>query len=286
MKMRIGRLLALLFALATPLGVAPLFAQAPAVAPAPAPAPDPANVLNLDLSTGGRVSILLRPDKAPLSVARIKALVARGFYNGLTFHRVIDGFMAQGGDPKGDGSGGSDLPDLKAEFNDLPHVRGVMAMARAQSPDSANSQFFIMLSPNLQLDYKYTAIGRVIGGMGYVDLIEKGEPPTNPSKIVRASFASDNVPPPPPSAANAAAASSAAAGAATAQSVDAAMAAESAARAANAGDRATATERANAARVSADGAARAASDAAEALATPPAKPPVRAAKRAKAPAKP
>jgi cyclophilin family peptidyl-prolyl cis-trans isomerase len=269
--MRIGRLLALLFALVA----APLLAQVPAAAPAPAP--DPANVLNLDLSTGGRVSILLRPDKAPLAVERIKTLTQRGFYNGLTFHRVIEGFMAQGGDPKGDGTGGSDLPDLKAEFNDLPHVRGVMAMARAERPDSANSQFFIMLSPNLQLDYKYTAIGRVIAGMAYVDLIEKGEPPANPSKIVRASLGNDNVPPPPQNAASAAAASSAAAGAATAQSVDAAMAAESAARAASAGDKATAAERANAARIAADGAARAAGDAAEALSTP--------APQARAPAK-
>jgi cyclophilin family peptidyl-prolyl cis-trans isomerase len=162
---------------------------ASAQAPAPvAPAADPQNILNLDLSTGGRVQILLRPDKAPLAVERIKTLVGRGFYDGLSFHRVIDGFMAQGGDPKGTGEGGSDLPDLKAEFNDMPHVRGVMAMARAQADDSANSQFFIMLAPNFRLDGKYTAIGRVISGMQYVDAIEKGEPPANPSKIVHASM--------------------------------------------------------------------------------------------------
>nr|WP_231639390.1 peptidylprolyl isomerase [Sphingomonas profundi] len=263
--------------LAAALASAPALAQAPATptpaaaAPAPNAEPDPANVLNLDLSTGGRVSILLRPDKAPLSVERIKTLVRRGFYNGLIFHRVIEGFMAQGGDPKGDGTGGSDLPDLKAEFNDMPHVRGEMSMARAESPDSANSQFFLMLSPNLQLDGKYTPVGRVFAGMGYVDLIQRGEPPANPSRIVRASLGSDNVPPPPPNAARASDAASAAADAASAQAVDAAMASESA-RAAATGDKATAAERAKAAQVAADGAARAAGDAAEALDGSAAKP--------------
>ncbi|WCT75266.1 peptidylprolyl isomerase [Sphingomonas naphthae] len=165
-------------------------AQTPATAPAPSapPAASPDNMLNLDLSTGGRVVIELRPDKAPNSVERIKVLTRRGFYDGLVFHRVIEGFMAQGGDPKGDGTGGSDLPDLKAEFNDLPHVRGTMAMARSQSPDSANSQFYIILSPSFTLDKKYTIIGRVVSGMGFVDLLEKGEPPANPSKIVKASI--------------------------------------------------------------------------------------------------
>jgi len=165
------------------------FAQsAPIAAPTPS---DPQNILNLDLSTGGRVKVLLRPDKAPYSVDRIKTLVRRHFYDGLTFHRVIEGFMAQGGDPKGTGEGGSDLPDLKAEFNDLPHVRGVMALARAEGLDSANSQFFIMLQPNLALDGNYTAIGRVTSGIEYVDALAKGEPPENPSKIVRASIESD-----------------------------------------------------------------------------------------------
>lgn len=158
---------------------------------AAAPPADPQNILNLDLSTGGRVKILLRPDKAPYSVDRVKTLVRRHFYDGLIFHRVIEGFMAQGGDPKGTGEGGSDLPDLKAEFNDFPHVRGTMAMARAEGLDSANSQFFIMLQPNLSLDGNYTAIGRVTSGMEYVDAIEKGEPPANPSKIVHASIESD-----------------------------------------------------------------------------------------------
>ncbi|MDB5683871.1 MAG: peptidyl-prolyl cis-trans isomerase, cyclophilin type, partial [Sphingomonas bacterium] len=209
-----------------------LFAQA-AVAQAPdplAPPPaDPQNILYLDLSTGGRVGIQLRPDKAPNSVERIKTLTRRGFYNGLTFHRVIEGFMAQTGDPKGTGEGGSELPDLKAEFNDLPHVRGEVSMARAQSEDSANSQFFIMLSPNLRLDRKYSPIGRVISGMAYVDAIERGEPPANPSKILQASVAADNLPPPAiavPGAAKDAVA--AAAGAAATQAGQAALAADEA----------------------------------------------------------
>jgi cyclophilin family peptidyl-prolyl cis-trans isomerase len=152
----------------------------------PPPAPTADNTFNIQLSSGGVVSIELRPDKAPNSVERIKVLTNRNFYDGTIFHRVIEGFMAQGGDPKGTGEGGSDLPDLKAEFNDLPHVRGTLAMARAESPDSANSQFYIMLSPNLQLDRKYTVVGRVYRGMGYVDGIAKGEPPEHPTKIVHA----------------------------------------------------------------------------------------------------
>ncbi len=151
-----------------------------------APAVSAADVLQLDLSNGGTVRVQLRPDKAPAAVERIKTLAGRGFYDGLTFHRVIDGFMAQGGDPAGDGTGGSELPDLKAEFNDLPHLRGTMSMARAGEPDSANSQFFIMLMPNLSLDGRYTAVGRVVDGMQYVDAIEKGEPPANPTRILRA----------------------------------------------------------------------------------------------------
>ena len=157
---------------------------------------DPENTLYLDLSTGGRVKIVLRPDVAPAHVERVRTLAKRGFYDGTVFHRVIDGFMAQGGDPTATGTGGSDLPDLKAEFNDLPHVRGAVAMARAQSPDSANSQFYIVLLPVLKLDRQYTVLGRVIEGMQWVDKIEKGEPPANPSKIIKASIATDNVPPP------------------------------------------------------------------------------------------
>ena len=152
----------------------------------PAPPPTADDTFNIQLSSGGVVSIQLRPDKAPKSVERIKVLSGRNFYDGTPFHRVIEGFMAQGGDPKGTGEGGSDLPDLKAEFNDLPHVRGTLAMARAASEDRANSQFYIMLSPNLTLDRKYTVVGRVYRGMGYVDGIAKGEPPEHPTKIVHA----------------------------------------------------------------------------------------------------
>jgi cyclophilin family peptidyl-prolyl cis-trans isomerase len=157
---------------------------------------DPQNIWDLDLSTGGRVRIQLRPDVAPNHVERIKELTRQGFYNGLKFHRVIDGFMAQGGDPKGDGTGGSTLPDLKAEFNMLPHLRGTVSMARAASEDSANSQFFIVLLPRMQLDKKYTVFGRVIGGMQYADAIARGEPPENPTVIVQASIESDGKPQP------------------------------------------------------------------------------------------
>ncbi len=152
---------------------------------------DPTNVWVLELSTGGTVRIQLRPDVAPAHVERIKTLTRRGFYNGLIFHRVIDGFMAQGGDPAGDGTGGSDLPDLAAEFNDLPHVRGTTSMARAAGENSANSQFFIMLMPRMQLDRKYTVFGRVIEGMPFVDAIPKGEPPANPARVVVAYIESE-----------------------------------------------------------------------------------------------
>lgn len=154
------------------------------------------NILLLDLSSGGRVKIVMRPDVAPQHVTRIRTLAREGFYNGTIFHRVIDGFMAQGGDPTGTGTGGSKLDDLKAEFNDLPHVRGAVAMARAQSDDSANSQFYIVLMPVLKLDRTYTVWGRVVEGMQFVDAIEKGEPPDNPTRIIRASIAADKVPPP------------------------------------------------------------------------------------------
>jgi cyclophilin family peptidyl-prolyl cis-trans isomerase len=163
---------------------------------------DPQNLLYLDLSTGGRVTIWLRPDAAPNTVERIKTLTRQHFYDGLAFHRVIEGFMAQGGDPKGDGTGGSTLPNLKAEFNWLPHVRGAVSAARAEDNDSANSQFFIIFQPRLSLDKKYTVFGRVIAGMQYVDAIVRGEPPANPSRITHAFIAADNppayAPPPPP----------------------------------------------------------------------------------------
>jgi cyclophilin family peptidyl-prolyl cis-trans isomerase len=145
-----------------------------------------ANHLFLELSTGGTVEIVLRPDLAPHHIERIQALVRRGFYNGLTFHRVIPGFMAQGGDPKGTGEGGSELPDLKAEFTAVPFLRGTVGAARANSPDSANSQFFIMFAPKPDIDSDYTVMGRVVSGMDAVDAIAPGEPPQQPTKIVRA----------------------------------------------------------------------------------------------------
>ncbi len=161
-------------------------AQEIPMATTPAPAASPEDTLVFELSTGGTVKVEMRPDKAPGHVARIKELVRSHFYDGAIFHRVIDGFMAQGGDPTGTGMGGSKLPNLKAEFNDLPHLRGVASMARSQSPDSANSQFFIVLAPSQFLDGQYTAWGRVSEGMDAVDGIAKGEPPANPTKIVKA----------------------------------------------------------------------------------------------------
>ena len=149
-------------------------------------AADPANHLNIQLSNGGTVVVLLRPDVAPNHVRRIQTLASSGFYNGTIFHRVIPGFMAQGGDPTGTGEGDSPMPDLQPEFNDLPHLRGVMSMARTQDPNSANSQFFIMLAPTFKLDHDYTGFGRVIAGMQFVDSIAPGEPPAEPTKIVRA----------------------------------------------------------------------------------------------------
>jgi cyclophilin family peptidyl-prolyl cis-trans isomerase len=158
----------------------------PSVVAPPAIAANKADHLFLQLSTGGTVEIVLRPDIAPRHVQRIQALVRRGFYDGLTFHRVIPGFMAQGGDPKGTGEGGSDLPDLKAEFTQMPFLRGTLGAARANSPDSANSQFFIMLAPHPELEHNYTVMGRVVAGMDAVDAITPGEPPTEPAKIVHA----------------------------------------------------------------------------------------------------
>jgi peptidylprolyl isomerase len=187
-----------------------LAAQAPAPAPAQVPAtqsvpehrtapPPPAltadDTWNLDLSSGGRVVIQLRPDVTPGHVERIKTLTRQGFYNGLAFFRVIEGFMAQGGDPNNNGTGGSTLPDMPAEINGLLHVRGAVAMARAENLNSGNSQFYIMFTPRLNMDRGYTVFGRVVGGMNFIDAIERGEPPANPTRIVRASLGSDNVPP-------------------------------------------------------------------------------------------
>jgi peptidylprolyl isomerase len=149
---------------------------------------DELNTLVLNLDSGGDVVIKLRPDLAPGHVERIKELVGQGFYDGVVFHRVIDGFMAQGGDPTGSGMGGSKLPDLKAEFSREPHVRGTASMARAQSPNSANSQFFICFDDARFLDGQYTVWGNVVEGMEHVDALPKGEPPRQPGKIVKASL--------------------------------------------------------------------------------------------------
>ena len=138
------------------------------------------------LSSGGDVVIKLRPDLAPGHVERIKQLASSGFYDGVPFHRVIPGFMAQGGDPTGRGTGGSDLPNLKAEFSREPHVRGTASMARAQAPNSANSQFFICFDDCRFLDGQYTVWGEVVEGMQHVDALPKGEPPRQPGKIVKA----------------------------------------------------------------------------------------------------
>ncbi len=138
--------------------------------------------------TGGDVKIKLRPDLAPGHVARIKELVGEGFYDGIVFHRVIPGFMAQGGCPNGTGMGGSSKPDLKAEFNAEPHVRGVCSMARTSAPNSANSQFFICFDNANFLDRQYTVWGQVVEGMDHVDALPKGEPPRAPGKIVKATI--------------------------------------------------------------------------------------------------
>ena len=158
---------------------------------------DPENTLYLDLKQG-RVVIELFPEIAPKHVAHIKELIREGFYDGLTFHRVIPGFMAQGGDPLGNGTGGSDKPDLPAEFSDIPHERGILSMARGgHSINSANSQFFIVLEDSEFLDGKYTVWGRVVEGMNYVDRIKKGTESNNgaikgtPDKIVKIQVAAD-----------------------------------------------------------------------------------------------
>jgi peptidylprolyl isomerase len=148
-----------------------------------------ANTLTFSLSTGGDVVIKLRPDVAPGHVERITDLAKQGFYDGVVFHRVIPGFMAQGGDPTGTGMGGSKLPDLKAEFNSVPHVRGTCSMARTQNPDSANSQFFICFDDATFLDNQYTVWGEVESGMEHVDALPVGEPPREPGKIVKATVA-------------------------------------------------------------------------------------------------
>lgn len=150
---------------------------------------DAPQTLTLTLSSGGDVVIKLRPDLAPGHVERITKLASEGFYDGVKFHRVIPGFMAQGGDPTGTGMGGSELPDLKAEFNAEPHVRGTCSMARTNQPNTANSQFFICFDDARFLDKQYTVWGNVESGMEHVDALPVGEPPRNPGTIVKATVA-------------------------------------------------------------------------------------------------
>lgn len=165
-----------------------------ATASTSAMAADKDNLVYLDLK-GGRVTIELRPDLAPKHVARFKKLIKQGFYNGLKFHRVITGFMAQTGDPTGTGTGGSDLPDLKAEFSDEPFKRGTLGAARTSDPDTANSQFFICFEDASHLNGQYTVFGQVVEGMKIVDRIKKGRDASgtvfNPDKIIKMQLASD-----------------------------------------------------------------------------------------------
>jgi cyclophilin family peptidyl-prolyl cis-trans isomerase len=157
---------------------------------------DPENTLLVDIANHkgdakGRITIKLRPDLAPGHVGRIKELAREGFYDGVVFHRVIEGFMAQGGDPTGTGMGGSKKPNLKQEFSKEPHVRGVCSMARSQNPDSANSQFFICFDDAGFLDRQYTVWGQVTDGMDIVDTIKRGEPVREPDKIAKMQVAAD-----------------------------------------------------------------------------------------------
>lgn len=151
---------------------------------------DPENTILME-TTKGSVVIELFPDKAPAHAARIKELAREGFYDGVVFHRVIEGFMAQTGDPTGTGTGGSDKPDLKAEFSDLPHLRGTCSMARTQNPNSANSQFFICFDDAPWLDRQYSVWGRVIVGMENIDRIKRGEPVRDPDRIISMKVAAD-----------------------------------------------------------------------------------------------
>ncbi|HRK97401.1 MAG TPA: peptidylprolyl isomerase [Alphaproteobacteria bacterium] len=157
---------------------------------------DPENTIYLDL-TYGRVVIKLMPDIAPQHVERIKTLTREGFYNGLKFHRVIDGFMAQTGDPTGTGTSGSSYPDLPAEFNSTNFGRGTIGMARSSEPNSANSQFFICFDDCSFLNKQYTVWGQVMEGMQFVDQIKRGEPPSNPDIIVKMTLATDEAAPAP-----------------------------------------------------------------------------------------
>ncbi len=197
--MRLKSIFPLLLTLLAAMNLSPAMAQeSEAAEPAVQFDPnDPENHLVLDLSTGGRVTIVLYPHIAPNHVERIKTLTRQGFYDGIVFHRVIEGFMAQTGDPTGTGQGGSELPDLEAEFTRHVHVRGTVSMARtATDENSGNSQFFIVFQPRFTLDNNYSLFGRVKSGMQYVDAIQRGEPPKTPDRIVQASIAADNKPAP------------------------------------------------------------------------------------------
>jgi peptidylprolyl isomerase len=179
------RILAVLFAIMCAASTA---SAAPPTLPAGA---DPQNTLVLD-TTQGRIIIKLRNDVAPNHAERMKLLAREHFYDNVPFHRVIDGFMAQTGDGQnGNGTGGSSHPDLKAEFSSVPYTRGVVGMARTNDPNSANSQFFIMFADGSFLNGKYTVVGQVVQGMDVVDKLKKGEPPSNPDKIVHAQVAAD-----------------------------------------------------------------------------------------------
>lgn len=156
-----------------------------------AKAADPENTLLMEVSSGGTVVMELKPDLAPKHVERLKKLTREGFYDNIIFHRVIDGFMAQTGDPTGTGRGGSEYGDLPAEFNDTNFGRGTVGMARAGHPDSANSQFFICFEDCSFLNGQYTVFAQVTEGMEHVDAIQKGEPPANPDKIVSMKIQAD-----------------------------------------------------------------------------------------------
>jgi peptidylprolyl isomerase len=180
------------FRIVAALAVCILFPGAPALAQET----DPENTLVMELESG-TVTIALRPDIAPNHAERLKTLTRQGFYDGVAFHRVIEGFMAQTGDPTGTGSGGSDLPDLKAEFSEVPFTRGVVGMARTPDPDSANSQFFITYADASFLNGQYTVVGEVVDGMEAVDAIKKGSEAENgmvedPDRIVSMKVAADN----------------------------------------------------------------------------------------------
>jgi peptidylprolyl isomerase len=179
------------FVIAVGIGLGVLVPAALAQTAAPAK-PDPANMLVVELKSGKAV-IQLRPDLAPKHVERVKALAKEGFYNGQKFHRVIDGFMAQTGDPTGTGKGGSKLPDLKAEFSQEPYFRGTIGAARTNNPDTANSQFFICFTDSgcSFLKGQYTVWGRVVQGMEHVDKIAKGEPPATPDTMQKVYLMSD-----------------------------------------------------------------------------------------------